>query len=107
MEKRKLLLVAVSVGVFLVIVLSAAILIFTTSGGGSILAARAVLPETISRPAGSATSANPRASASTGAAAAIQTPGEIQGLVIPPSVTVEPSGQPSSTSAGQGSQAIQ
>ena len=46
MEKRKLLLVAVSVGVFLVIVLSAAILIFTPSGGGSILAARSVLPET-------------------------------------------------------------
>ncbi|MDR3248128.1 MAG: SPOR domain-containing protein [Treponema sp.] len=80
MEKRKLLLVAVSVGVFLVIVLSAAILIFTpTAGGAAVAAARPI-------PAGS-TPAAQRGPASADATDMVRNAGDLQGLQAPPAGT--------------------
>ncbi|MDR2135268.1 MAG: SPOR domain-containing protein [Treponema sp.] len=111
MEKRKLLLVAVSVGVFLVIVLSAAILIFTPSGGASMLPARAAFPEAAAQPAVSSSQA--RGPASADAADMIRNPGEIQGLIVPPSgvpsLSVESPGavSPASTASSQGGSAVQ
>ncbi|MDR0641815.1 MAG: SPOR domain-containing protein [Treponema sp.] len=77
MEKRKLLLVAVSVGVFLVIVLSAAILIFTPSGGGAVIARSAP----VEKPA---SGTPPRLPASADAAEMVRNTGDLQGLKVPP-----------------------
>ena len=62
MEKRKLLLVAVSVGVFLVIVIGAAILVFTPRSPGPVQSARADRPI----PAGTAGSLNSGSPSSNG-----------------------------------------
>jgi DedD protein len=108
MEKRKLLLVAVSVGVFLVIVLSAAVLIFTPgagvmSGGG--LAVRPLQPG--QAPSGAAP---PRGPASADAADMVRNTGDLQGLLVPPPGAASPvsgaelaggSGSPVSASAVQ------
>jgi DedD protein len=77
MEKRKLLLVAVSVGVFLVIVLSAAILIFTPGRTGAVIAQP--VP-----PVEPAAAANPRLPASADAAEMIRNAEDLQGLRVPP-----------------------
>ncbi|MDR2177126.1 MAG: SPOR domain-containing protein [Treponema sp.] len=114
MEKRKLLLVAVSVGVFLVIVLSAAILIFTPSGEGPVLASRTVFPETAVQPAVSSSPAAAREPASVDAADIVRNPGEIQGLMVPPSANVSSPGTetpdpaaPASTTPIQGTAVVQ
>jgi DedD protein len=104
MEKRKLLLVAVSVGVFLVIVLSAAILIFTPGGGASALAARTALPAPAvsSPPAGGPASAD--------VVDMIRSPGEIQGLMVPPdapALSAAPENPASSTASGRGAAVVQ
>ncbi|MDR2501403.1 MAG: SPOR domain-containing protein [Treponema sp.] len=62
MEKRKLLLVAVSVGVFLVIVIGAAILVFTPRSPAPVQSARTVRPI----PAGTAGSLNSGSASSSG-----------------------------------------
>jgi DedD protein len=91
MEKKKLLLVAVSVGVFLVIVLSAALLIFTpTAGGAAISAAKplstgAVQPGVISPDtAGSIPAGVVRGPASADATDMVRNAGDLQGLQTPP-----------------------
>jgi cell division protein FtsN len=83
MEKRKLLLVAVSVGVFLVIVLSAAILIFTPSAGGG-MAGGAAAPPVQPGQSSSRQAVDQRGPASADAAEMIRNNGGLQGLLIPP-----------------------
>jgi DedD protein len=89
MEKRKLLLVAVSVGVFLVIVLSAAILIFTPSPGGA--AAARLIPEAQPVPAGEIPGpGGNRGPASADAVDMVRNAGELQDLSVPPPGAVSP-----------------
>jgi cell division protein FtsN len=90
MEKKKLLLVAVSVGVFLVIVLGAAILVFSPKNAVSAVntVALSTLPERI--PAGlEITPALPNQPASMDPSDLVRNPGSIQGLQAPPVVLQE------------------
>jgi DedD protein len=110
MEKKKLLLVAVSVGVFLVIIISASILIFTPKASGSgaaVSSARPVMPGTpgtdsagtartvpgaglvsgtdLNGPAGG--EETPRSPASIDAADLVRNSQGVQGIQSPPSAT--------------------
>ncbi|GHU80390.1 hypothetical protein FACS189468_0090 [Spirochaetia bacterium] len=79
MEKKKLLLVAVSVGVFLVIVVGAAILVFTPGAASSadpVITERTLAPA--SPPPGQAATVDP---------ADLVRSNELQGLQVPPSAT--------------------
>ncbi|MDR3248594.1 MAG: SPOR domain-containing protein [Treponema sp.] len=85
-EKRKLLLVAVSVGVFLVIVLSAALLIFTPMTGGAAFAAARPgdgSSQLVPVGPGSAPIAQ-RGPASADATDMVRNAGDLQGLQTPP-----------------------
>jgi DedD protein len=81
MEKKKILLVAVSVGVFLVIIISASILIFTpkTSATAAVASVRPI-------PAG-VTGTIPAKPASVDAADMVRNASDIQGIQTPPQAT--------------------
>jgi DedD protein len=78
MEKKKLLLVAVSVGVFLVIVMGAAILVLSPKSGTAVAAAG------IERPIPPGGSFSPPAQPASVDAADMTRTGEVQGLEAPP-----------------------
>jgi DedD protein len=86
MEKKKLLLVAVSVGVFLVIVISAAILIFTPKAAetGTSLSAVRPIPAGVS---GTLPSVERTQPATVDAADMVRNAGGIQGIQSPPQAT--------------------
>jgi DedD protein len=108
MEKKKLLLVAVSVGVFLVIVISAAILIFTPKAGSGGSGAGTVMSAARPIPAGASGTpvfegqtpiqilpqdqtlsgdAEQREPATLDAADLVRSAGEVQGIQAPPQAT--------------------
>jgi DedD protein len=101
MEKKKLLLVAISVGVFLVIVISASLLVFSpkAAGGGANRAMSGTVPAgttvTPSRPIAAGTGAGAGIAASTpeiqpatvDAAEMVRNAGGIQNIQTPPSAT--------------------
>jgi DedD protein len=94
MEKRKILLVAVSVGIFLVIVLSAAILIFPPNTGGDAAARTGSVQTTLIEEKPARPALSPQEPVSADAADMIRSAEEIQDLLIPP-----PGRSPSSAAA--------
>ncbi|MDR2184051.1 MAG: SPOR domain-containing protein [Treponema sp.] len=81
MEKKKLLLVAVSVGVFLVIVMGAAILVLSPKSGTAVAAIERPIPPGVSF---SNTPPGPVQPASADALDMTRNSGEVQGLETPP-----------------------
>lgn len=89
MEKKKFLLVAVSVGVFLVIVIGATILL-TTPKNGLDLAQSESLPVSPGRPGQSGEIPQGNVPATVDASTLVRSPGGVQGLESPPAVPAQP-----------------
>ncbi|MDR1211979.1 MAG: SPOR domain-containing protein [Spirochaetaceae bacterium] len=89
MEKKKFLLVAVSVGVFLVIVIGVTILL-TTPKNGLDLAQSENLPVSPGRPGQSGEISQGSVPATADASTMVRNPGGVQGLESPPAVPAQP-----------------
>ncbi|MDR0876890.1 MAG: SPOR domain-containing protein [Treponema sp.] len=88
MEKKKILLVAVSVGVFLVIIISASILIFTPkTGGAAVASARPIPAGGVTVPIQPGFVPELKGPASVDAADMVRNAADIQGIQTPPQAT--------------------